>query len=55
MSLNITDTYHFGVEVFDIQRVEHGHKGLGADSFAAVFLSHHHSDVLRVVLEVVDE
>lgn len=47
--------YHFGVKVFHILGVENGHERLGAHGLAAVFLAHHQSDVLGVVLEVVDE
>lgn len=49
------DVYHFGVEVFNILRVENSHESLGAYSLAAVFLSHHQCYVAWVVLEVVDE
>lgn len=49
------DVYHFGVEVFNILRVEDSHESLCAYSLAAVFLSHHQCYVTWVVLEVVDE
>lgn len=47
--------HHFGVQVFNILRVENRHEGLGAHGLAAVFLSHHQCHVLGVVLEMVDE
>lgn len=47
--------YHFGVQVFNILRVENRHESLGAHRLAAVFLPHHQCHVLRVVLEMVDE
>lgn len=36
-------------------RVENRHEGLGAHSLAGVFLSHHESHVLRIVLKVIYE
>ncbi|TNN86706.1 hypothetical protein EYF80_002889 [Liparis tanakae] len=50
-----SDIYHFGVEVFDILRVEDGHERLGAHGLAADLLSHHERHVLWVVVKVVDE
>lgn len=38
---NNKQVYHFGVQVFNILRVEHSHESLGAYSLAAVLLSHH--------------
>lgn len=50
-----TYIHHFGVQVFGVLGMEHGHEGLSADSLAAVLLSHHQSHLLWVVLKVIDE
>lgn len=47
--------YHFGIEVFNVLRVENSHEGLGVHSLAGVFLSHHESHILRIVLKVIYE
>lgn len=47
--------YHFRVQIFYILWVENSHEGFSAHSLTAVFLPHHESYILRIVLEMIYE